>query len=207
MSDEERPGNADDASATAAAGESQESRERTFSQAEVDAIVARRVSKAEKAAEKRVRGELDTQPQAQKKETPPAPGSEDHASKLAALEARLALADAMAELDWKPSKEDSELLRDAFKSGGSEAMQKLAGRLKPQSTSEAKPVDDPAGTYKSPGAPSGAPRETLERDATRWTRDAIDRMRADGTFKAELEKFRASLPGGGGGLFRKRMPK
>jgi hypothetical protein len=64
-----------------------------------------------------------------------------------------------------------------------------------------------APTYKSSGiAPSGAPREVLDNDATRWSRDYIERMQADGTFKAELEKFRNSLPGGSNGLFRRKIP-
>lgn len=207
MADDENKGDApDDATATAATGESQESRERTFSQADVDAIVAKRVAKAEKAAERRVRGELESQT-TQKKEPPPAPGSDDLAAKFAAMEAKVALTEAIAELDWKPSKDDAELLRDAFKSGGQAALDKLAGRLKPQTAAETKPMDEPGPRYKSPGAPSGAPPEVLDRDATKWSADYIARMREDGTFFAELEKFRASLPGGGGGLFRKRIPK
>lgn len=204
MAEDENHGNADDAQATAAAGESQESRERTFTQAELDAIVAKRVAKAEKATERRLR-ETDPNP-AQKKEPPPAPGSDDLAAKLAALEAKAAVADALAELDWKPSKDDAELLRSAFKSGGEPAMQKLAGRLKPQQA-EVKTVDSPADKYKSPGAPSGAPSEVLDRDATKWSRDYIERLESEGKLLPELEKYRGSLPGGGGGLFRKRIPK
>lgn len=202
MADDDTNETADATQATSAAGESQEQKERTFSQAELDAIVAKRVAKAEKAAERRVR---ESDQPAQKKENPPASGSEDLAAKLAALEAKAAMAEAMAELDWKPSKDDAELLRDAFKSGGEAAMQKLAGRLKPQSTQEVKPVDDPA-KYKSPGAPSGAPPEVLDRDAVRWSADYVARLRENGTFLSELEKYRGTLPGGGGGLFRKRIP-
>lgn len=203
MADEEKPEGADDATATAATGESQESKERTFTQAELDAIVAKRVAKAEKAAERRYREPEPNTPQ--KKETPPAPGSDDLASKLAALETKAAIAEAMAELDWKPSKEDAEILRDAFKSGGEAAMQKLANRLKPQT--ETKPVDDPTGKYKSPGAPSGAPAEALDRDATKWSADYVERLRGEGSLLKELEKYRGSLPGGGGSLFRKHIPK
>jgi hypothetical protein len=203
MADDDKTETAEDATATAAAGESQESRERTFTQAELDAIVAKRVAKAEKAAERRLR-EPETKP-AQSKEPPSAPSSDDLVSEVAALKSRLALTEAMDDLDWKPSKEDAELLRDAFKSGGAAAMHKLAGRLKPQQ--ETKPVDDPTGKYKSPGAPSGAPPEVLDRDATKWSRDYVERLRQEpGAFKRELEAFRNSLPGGGGGLFRKRIP-
>lgn len=205
MADEEKPESADDAPATAAAGESQESRERTFTQAELDVIVAKRVAKAEKAADRRHR---ESEPStAQKKEPPPAPGNDELVAKIAAMEVKAAMAEAISELDWKPSKDDADLLRDAFKSGGQPALDKLAGRLKPQTTTETKSMDDPGKKYKDPGAPGGAPPEVLDRDATKWSLDYINRMRDDGTFKAELEKYRQSLPGGGGGLFRKRIPK
>jgi hypothetical protein len=201
MAEDEKTETAEDATATAATGEGQESRERTFTQAELDAIVAKRVAKAEKAAERRLR-EPESKP-TQTKEPPSAPGSDDLAAKLAALEAKAAMAEAMAELDWKPSKEDAELLRDAFKSGGESAMQKLAGRLKPQVATK---PNEPSGTYKSPGAPSGAPPEVLDNDATKWSRDYVDRLQSDGKLLAELERYRGTLPGGGGGLFRKRIP-
>lgn len=204
MADDEKPENADDATATAAAGESQEKQERTFTQAELDAIVAKRVAKAEKATERRLTREPDPTT-TQKKEPPPAPDS-DLASEVAALKAKAAMAEAMAELEWKPSKEDAELLRDAFKSGGEAAMQKLAGRLKPNQ--ETKPVDDPAAKkYRDPGAPSGAPPETLHNDAVKWSSDYVQRLVSEGSLTAELEKYRGGLPGGGGGLFRKRIPK
>lgn len=55
-------------------------------------------------------------------------------------------------------------------------------------------------TYRSPGAPAGAPPETLTRDATKWSRDYVQRLQSDGSFLKELEAFRASLPGGAGGI-------
>lgn len=205
MADEDKDGVDDAAPAPSAAGEGQEPRERTFSQADLDAIVAKRVAKAERAAERRVRGELESQPK-QTKEPPPAPGSDDLAAKFAAMESKLALTEAISELDWKPSKDDAELLRDAFKSGGQAAMDKLANRLKPAAGAvDSKPADD--AKYRSPGAPSGAPPEVLDRDATKWSADYIARLKDSGDFKKELEKYRGNLPGGGGGLFRKRIPK
>jgi hypothetical protein len=208
MADEtDKPeGAADGAQAgTSTASESSEAKERTFTQAELNAIVAREKAKAERAAEKRVRQDPEGTP---KKETPPAPGSEDLAAKLAALEAKAALAEAMTELDWKPSKDDAELLREAFKNGGEAAMQKLAARLKPQAPAETgRPVDDPTKKYRDPGAPSGAPPEVLDRDATKWSGTYVEQLRSEGKLLAEVEKFRGSLPGGGGGLFRKRIPE
>lgn len=209
MADEEKPEGSDgDATATPAAGESQKAEERKFSQADLNAIVVKEKAKAERATEKRIRAELDgNNNNAQKKEPPPASGNEDLAAEFATMKSQLAVAQAFAELEWKPSKEDAELLRNAFASGGQAGMDKLANRIKPAANVEATPVDDNANRYKSPGAPSGAPPEVIDRDATRWSKDYIERLRSDGTFHSELEKFRASLPGGGGGLFRKRIPK
>lgn len=205
-----KPDSDGDATATSAAGESQEQKERLFSQAEVDAIVARRVSKAEKATEKRLK--QDSEP-AQKKDVSPTPGNEELLAKLAALEAKSAFAEALADLDWKPSKDDAELLRDAFKAGGADAMAKFANRIKPQqAAAEEKKMDD-AAKYKSPGAPSGAPPDVLERDATKWGRDYIERLKGEvgkngkSGFMNALEAYRQSLPGGGDGVFRKRIPK
>jgi len=206
MADDDTQETQDTQTGTSPAGESSESKERTFSQAELDAIVAKRVAKAEKSAEKRVRQEIEGQP-AQKKDPQPASGSEDLAAKLAALEAKAAWHEAVAELDWKPTKDDAELLRDAFKSGGADAMQKLANRLKPQDAAKEETKVDDSAKYKSPGAPSGAPSDVLERDATKWSRDHIERLRSEGSFLKELEKYRGSLPGGGGGVFRKRIPQ
>jgi hypothetical protein len=211
--DDDKPDDKDgSATATGAAGVSPEAQERMFSQDALDAIVAKRVAKAEKAAERRVRSEYEAQNStAQKKDTQPTQGSDDIRTELAELKAKAAYAEAIAELDWKPSKTDAELLRDAFKSGGEASMQKLAGRLKPatQQPAQEQNVNDASNDkkYQSPGAPSGAPVEVLDRDATKWSKDYIERMRGEGTFLKELEKFRNSLPGGGGSVFRKRIPK
>jgi hypothetical protein len=209
--DEDKPDSGDSATATGAAGETPEAQERTFTQAQLDVIVATRSAKAAKAAEKRVRSEYEganTNSQSATKKEAEQPGSEDWAAKVAALEQKAAISDAMNELDWKPTKDQAETLRDAFKSGGQTLFDRLATLIKPTAgtqQTEAKKMDDP--TYNSPGAPSGAPADVLERDAVRWSKDYIDRMRADGTFKDAIEKYRASLPGGNNGLFRKRIPR
>ncbi len=206
MSDDpnNKPDSEGDATATSAAGESQEQKERTFTQAELNAIVAKEKAKEARATEKRLRQESDA---AQKKEPSPAPGSEELLAKVAALEAKTMLAEAFEELDWKPSKEQSDILRDVFKTGGADVMKRVAATMRPaqQATTEAK-VDD-AGRYKSPGAPSGAPREVLEGDATKWSRDYVEQLRSQGKLLSEIGRWRTTLPGGGDGLFRKRAAK
>ncbi len=163
-----------------------------------------------------VRDRLERDRKTRSKQEPvaPAPREEPKPSDpgYAELKAKLDFAEALDELDWKPSKDDREHLRDAFNKG-TEAMLKLAVRLKPPGTTTppaaAAPTEPPAPTgpgYKSPGAPAGAPPEVLDRDATKWSKDYIERLRENGTFLQELDKFRGSLPGGGNGVFRKRIP-
>lgn len=140
-----------------------------------------------------------------KKEEPP-PSGDDTRSRLEFMEA-------LDELDWKPTRDDKELLRATMVSQGREAMDKLASRLKAAapSTSPAPapgtppPAEGP--TYRSPGAPSGATQDVFERDATKWDSNTIARLKSDGTFLSKLEEYRQSLPGGSNGLFRKRIPK
>ena len=61
---------------------------------------------------------------------------------------------------------------------------------------------DPKGPgHITPGAPSAKPAEADMTQPTSWSRDDIDAMHAAGTFKANLKKARAALPGGRGNLF------
>lgn len=204
MSDEpeNKPDGDEQATATAAEGASPEKPAKVYTGPEVEAIVRDRLDRQKKALSK-----PEAQP-AHKKEPQPTPGSADElVVRLAAMEAKAEVSEAIAELDWKPAKDDADMLRDAFKTGGRALFDKIAERIKPTATTEAKPVSDPANKYKSPGAPSGAPPEVLEGDATKWSKDYIDRLRSEGKLLSEVEKWRSSLPGGGGGLFRKRIPK
>jgi hypothetical protein len=68
--------------------------------------------------------------------------------------------------------------------------------------------------YQSPGGSSGGPAHASgfdpgdPRSLNRVTADEVTAMRRDGSFKANLQKYRDSLPGGGGdGLFKNRLPK
>jgi hypothetical protein len=63
--------------------------------------------------------------------------------------------------------------------------------------------------YTSPGGANGPPRSEYEdiTNPVRWSADMVARFVEDGSFSERLEKFRASLPGGSGSVFRKRIPK
>lgn len=184
---------------TATPAPAEEPQEELIPKSKVEAIVRDRLDRDRKSRAKQ-------EPAAQ------APKEEPKPSTDADLKARLDFAEMLSDMDWKPSKEDREHLRDAFVSKGAEAMHRLAGRLKPPESAPApaapvvaEPAKEPS--YKSPGAPAGAPAEVLNNDATKWSSDYVARQREQGTFLQELEKYRSSLPGGTGGLFRKRLPK
>lgn len=127
--------------------------------------------------------------------------SEDLGAQLERVEARVAASEAVQQLDWQPSREDATYLRNAYASGGEAAMNRLSDRLK----------QDHVQRYRSPGgatASATASAPTVDtRDATKWSADYVARLRDEGKLLSEVEKFRGTLPGGTGGLFRKRAQR
>lgn len=205
--DDKKPEGTEQATATAAEGKAPEQQqEKLYTSAQMEHAIRERLERDRKSRSK------PEAPTAQKKEPQPTPSNEELAAVVADLKAKHEVNEAIVELDWKPSKDDAETLREAFKSGGRPLFDKLAARLKPAApaaaTKEAATAAVPnAAAYKSPGAPSGAPPEVLEQDATKWSADYVQRLKSDGTLLTKLEEYRNSMPGGGGGLFRKRIPK
>ncbi len=181
--------------------------EKLLSQSQVDEIVKREKAKTER----RVRKELEEAGTASKK---PESKPEAKSDPVAELMAKVAFSEALEDLDWKPSKEDRETLRDMFLAKGADAMERLANRLKPAPVVQAAPVvkketaEAPAAAPKSavvtPGAPAAVPVNPADIHPTQLTSGDIERMRQDGTFLSYLNRN-----GGGGGLspFSKRMPK
>lgn len=189
------------ATGTAPAATPPEPQVKTFTSEQVEDIVRSRLDRDRKNRQK------SETPAAPKEEAKPATGD------VAELRAKLEFSEALDDLDWKPSKDDREHLRKMFLALGRDEMAKLADRIKPLASAPAAqtapetPANGNGAPYKSPGAPAGAPPEVLENDATKWSADHIRRLQADGNLLKELEKYRNSLPGGGNGIFRKRIPK
>jgi hypothetical protein len=71
---------------------------------------------------------------------------------------------------------------------------------------DSSPPEGVVSQYVAPGAPSAAPRE-ITVNALEWSRDDISRMQADGSFLERVEQWRQQFEGGGETLFRKRIPK
>ena len=207
-----------------ATGERQE--EKRFTQAELDNIVKREKAKAERSAETRVRKELESSGSSASKEKETKSEQKSENTDVAELRAKLEFSEALDDLEWKPSKDDRDLLRDMFASRGRDAMERLADRLKPaaqaaqtqaagaEKKAEAKGGEEkapekqtPAPGYRSPGSPNGAPRAPGDMPPTQWTKDDIDRMRRDGSFKQELDRAGSSMGGSDNPFTRRRQSK
>lgn len=207
---------------------------KTFTQEELDAIVAKRVAKAERAAEKRAREsqQVATKPNTQPEQTPKAPAASEPQSNsdIAALRAEFAkerndrlFAEALSELGVKLNKTQRDLLRGKFDPDDPDSLEEIAkdaGWLKPapNPTAATQPQAAPTNggpahvqtqresTFREPpGAPNGNPETARGSDLMSWSRDDVQRARENGTFLQEVERFRNSLPGGNPtGLFQKR---
>ncbi len=170
----------------------------------MDAHVEKRLAKERRRIEREVKAKGST-------EEATAPGADETAKRLERLEQELAaerrergFAEKTAglQLDAK----QRALLRNAWDPENPEKFDEFVtvfgiGKAPAPARTQSE------SNYRDPGGAAGPPDGELENDATRWDRDQIARWQADGTFKDRLEKFRNSLPGGGAGLFRKKIPK
>ena len=177
--------------------------ERTFTQEEVNGIVERRL-----AEERRKKA-----PAPEAKQGDPPNGNDpqpDQLSKLTeqlgALTARLSKSEADTAFAEKVAglpltKEQRDILRGMPPESVDAAIQAFG------LANKANQPNSPVPSYQSPGAPSGAPEEVMQSNAVTWTKDYIDQLRAEGKLLDEVEKWRRQMPGGGAGLFRRRIPK
>jgi hypothetical protein len=213
---------------TAPRGETEGSK--AFTQEQVDELIAKRVAKVERKYEKRL-SEIESKGEPKPKDPPkPAPKQEaqtqtqpdgrvdDIAASVEQLKADLAkrdgdakFAEAINEAGLSLDKKQREIARRLFDpedvEGSMDNLKALGiGAAKPEPATETK-EEPKAATYTSPGGANGPPVETFENNPTKWDRDYIDRLQQEGTFMEKLTAWRDSLPGGGQGIFRKRIPK
>lgn len=208
MSDEtKQPEAPESATGTAPEAEKPDQQERVFTAKEVEAIVRDRLARVKKEP----KSEQKAEP---KKEEAKADGNETVADIKQRLEFQDSLNDLMDDLDWKPTRQDRELLRSMFKAGGAEQMAALAERLKGAGTDPTKgsgtppapatPAAAPGKPYVAPPGAPNSPADILEQNPAKWSRAHIERLQKDGTFRQEVEKFYQS---GQGGPFRRQIPK
>ncbi len=68
------------------------------------------------------------------------------------------------------------------------------------------PLPEPTG-YQSPGAPAETKQSLRGPNPMNWSKDDVQVLRQEGRFIEQLEKWRSTLPGGGGNLFANRRNK
>lgn len=172
--------------------------ERLFTQAEVDAIVL----KAKRRVENKVRRETPATQPTNAQPADDGPSLEDaiasaKAEMLAELQTRELFVETIATSGLRLSVKQREILRARFNPADPDAIVAEAKELFPGAQAPAQ-----GNTYVDPGAPSPQPnadRATL----TRMTGDDINRLRAEGRFREELDRFRRENFGQAG-LFAKR---
>lgn len=184
--------------------------ERMFTQSELDKILAKERAKEARRVRREARSsQPDTQNQTD---------NSDHTDVLGEMKSRLdALTEANAAITKQLkqqeaqaflsrfaglSKEDAETVRSIHEIDPEKA-ELVAKRL-----AQSEPTPGPTGKgFVSPGAPSPNQPSPETIPISQWSKDDIERMRADGTLLQTAEKWRNQQPGGGGGLFRKKAPK
>lgn len=211
MSDESNqpdPDEHDDASTTATAA-GNEQVDAKFSQADVDALLAKRLARAERQHQKAL-DEVNAKlaKAAPKEKTKTAPAADDRINEvmneLATMKADAAFQKALKTTGKQFSEEDEQILRVIHEKDPDKLPIAAARFAAGKREGDAVPNDE--SKYQSPGGVN-SPAEVNIADATQWSGEYVARLRADGTFREELEKYRNSLPGGSNGLFRKRPPK
>jgi hypothetical protein len=182
--------------------------ERTFSQTEVNALLAREAGKLKRKLKKtNQQANVEPQPMAQ-------PSGEETAT-MQALNKILGRLENLETDNAQKSKEESfnllvgrsdvdesvrGLLFNAYDPARPEATSAMLEKLAPLSVSQ--------GTgYESPGAPSQSKETIRGVNPMAWSKDDVDVLRQEGRFIESLEKWRSTLPGGGGNLFANRNNK
>lgn len=178
--------------------------ERTFSQTEVNALLAREAGKLKRKLKK-------TNQQAKVEAQPPA-------EETATMQALSKILDRIEHLETSSAQKSKEesfnllvgrsgidesvrgLLFNAYDPAHPEATSAMLEKLAPLSVSQ--------GTgYESPGAPSQSKETIRGVNPMTWSKDDVDVLRQEGRFIDSLEKWRSTLPGGGGNLFANRNNK
>lgn len=183
--------------------ESTEPKESVFTQSELNSIVAREVAKAKRSVKKAQptkqeptasTGEsfeaiaaLTAQVEALTQMTTARAADEDFAAKVAGIE---------MDSDERAS------LRLAF-SGNPELFARQVAKHKAKH--EPPVVEGEA--FAGIGAPNPIAAQDRETNPMEWTADTVARYRADGTFLKRIADYKATLPGGSGGLFKAKVHK
>ena len=200
---------ADDTGTTTDAGDSTvDDAPATYTQEQVDAIVKTAKRNSARAATKRARDvpqppPLDATPPA----TDDGPTFESQIlDRLTALQDRLDDRDATdgfatATAGLQLTDEAQATLRSLWTPDNPEAFRKVAESM---ATATADPDAPPPGDTFGGGAPTMAAGHVRSNEPREWTADDVARMRSDGTFLAEVRKWKTSLGGGHAPVFGRK---
>ena len=181
--------------------------ERTFTQEEVNALLAKESSKLKRKLKKQ---------QQERPQTQQSPPQEQNAT-MEALNKILGRLEALETVNVEQSKQQS---FDALLGGrevDADVKALIFASYDPSNPTAASSMIDrfaapqdslPAPTgYQSPGAPAQSKEMVRGINPMQWSKDDVQVMRQEGRFIQELEKWRSTLPGGGGNLFANRNQK
>lgn len=191
-------------------GESQ----KMLPQDEVNAIVARRVAKAERATEQRLTAEFDDRLAEAKREAKPKPATKPAGNSTTAQEALSAVDELRKDLAFERlingrtlTDEQKKQARAVDNEESQKAMIEAFDAVAKQAATDSTPEGDAGengNLYVSQGSASTQPADQLELDATKWSAELIQQKIANGTFSADREEYRNSLAGAGNRLWSKR---
>lgn len=184
--------------------------DRVYTQAQVNSMLAKEAAKAKRRAKRELESKMAETPT--KQQEPAAPAVENEqlndlmskveqmAAKAEEAESRAAFRDATSglSLDERGERILSTLFRHDREAFDAEVEARRSADLPPAAKGPGPNI---------PGAPNGTPPGTISANPAEWNKDDVARMRSDGTFLKKLQEHRASLPGGGGGLFPLKGPK
>lgn len=201
--------------------------EKTFTQAELNAIVAREKRAERQKAERELKAPTPTQATAAQPAPPPADAPVTRAE-LEQMKQDMAYANLLVEKGLKLNERQRKALRAEFNPSDPESIVEVAHEMFPHLVAPAPtttvvhpptvmaprapaPVQaaaQSAAPYRDPGAPSGNPDVSVGSDPSQWSADVIARKIADGTLTKDAREWGNSLPGGRAkGLFRDRIPR
>ena len=186
---------------------------RTFTQDQVNELMAKRAAKQDRATEARVTAEWEAKLAEAKREEKPTPPPKPATEPATAQEALSAVDDLRKDLAFERmingltlTDEQKRLAREVQNEEAQKAMVTAFDAIAKQADGDSATDDDTGdeNLYVAQGAASSQPADQIELDATKWSAELVAQKIANGTLIKDVEKFRHSLPGGGNRRFSKR---
>jgi len=186
------------------------SQEQVFTKAQVEAMIKDRVDRLNEVRRKEVGGLKD---ELEKVKAAPPPSQKSADSSVGDPSIVEKLQKRLQDMEFeqlvggfKPTEEQRNYLRRVFDPENPREVLEMAkafglGAEKPAATPESQPPQ-----FQSGGAPAARQPGEVSDNPITWTKDDIARLQREGSFLRRVEEYANRLPGGSGGLFKKRIP-